>query len=71
MDKNMIAKFECRAERNEFNNSKTTMFVFYNERCIDGFKRLVVEQGIIPETYDDNSVCSIGKIYCWRQSKKR
>ncbi len=67
MDKKVLAKFECRAERIKSGNDESTpMFSFYNEKGkyignIDWFKRLVVERGIVPKTYDDSKVCSVGK----------
>lgn len=64
---NVKLKFECRAELISLGNDKPTLvYTFYNANGdyignVDDFRKLVVEKGIIPETYDDNSVCSIGK----------
>ena len=61
--KNVIAKFECRVE--DIGNGMR-MFVFYNDEGkyigdMKSFKSLVIDKEIVPETFDDGNVCSIGK----------
>lgn len=67
MNTKVIEKFECRAELNSMGKDKPiSMFVFYNKEGkyignIDDFQRLVVDKEIFPETFDNHSVCSVGK----------
>ena len=62
------AKFECRIESVKMTESDepTIMTSFYNQdgKYIgnkDNMEALIIKRGIIPETYDDCKVCSIGK----------
>ena len=65
MDKNVLAKFECRVELNEWDGGKSRMYVFYNEAGkyigdVGWFKKCVIDREIMPETVDGGKVCSIG-----------
>jgi len=68
MIKEIKAKFECRLESIKLNESDepTIMTSFYNKdgKYIgnkDNMDVLVIKRGIIPETYDECNVCSVGK----------
>ena len=62
------ALFEVRIEKCRMNKDEqpVVMYSYYNDKgkyigSEDDFQTLVVKRGIIPEAYDDNTVCSIGK----------
>lgn len=67
MDTKVIVSFECRKELNSMGADRPTeMYSFYNKDgkyigALEDFKRLVIDRGIEPETYNEHRVCSIGK----------
>lgn len=67
MDIKVMVSFECRKELNSMGeNPPIEMYSFYNKDGkyignIDCFKRLAIDRGLEPETYNENKVCSIGK----------
>lgn len=67
MNNEIISKLEVRIEKiGEHEGKPTLMKTFYNEDgnyigTLSNFKVLVEEKEILPETFADNEVCSIGK----------